>query len=311
MTASGLTTPAVAAAPSSAAAVPAQDDPALPARGATQQEIRIQPDCLLQISVAEDPSLNGSYPVNEIGAVDLGYIGPIILFNKTEKEAAQKITEVLLNRDFRAATTKVRIVRASYGQIKVTGAVRQPGLIKVGASDTISLNDALLRVGGLSPNAWGGRVTVYRGGMLSAAPDPKTADEFALAGADGQPSVPDISLGANDLAVIAPPSSRVEGQPVSVGEKQVLVLGEVTKPGFYRFEGADACTMMNLIFRLGDFPAFANTKAVKVVRRDEAGSESEFTVNAEKLMKEGRPEDDFVLENGDRIIVPARRFMPL
>ncbi|MBN2302662.1 MAG: polysaccharide biosynthesis/export family protein, partial [Lentisphaerae bacterium] len=61
-------------------------------------DLTIQPDCLIQITVKEDPSLDGSYPVNEIGAVELNYVGPVILYNKTERGAEAKIREVLTAR---------------------------------------------------------------------------------------------------------------------------------------------------------------------------------------------------------------------
>lgn len=266
----------------------------------------IHPNCLLQISVAEDPSLNSSYSVNDIGAVDLGYIGPVILFNKTEKEAAEKVRDVLINREFRTASVKVRILRASYGHLKIAGAVRSPGLAKVGAGDSLSLNDALLRVGGLSPDAMGGRVRVYREGMLSAMPEVGGWEEYPLESEAGNPMVPDVKLRINDLALVVPHTVRRDGGG-TLSEKLVLVLGEVGRPGFQRFAGGEPCTLMHLLFRI-NLPPFANKKAIRVVRRDEDGLEQEFTLNAVKLLKTGAPEDDFVLENGDRIIVPARRF---
>lgn len=301
----------VAAAPANAVdSTKPADAPAHAARPGSLQGLTIQPDCIVQISVAEDPSLNGSYPVNDIGAVDIGYIGPVILYNKTEAEAADKIQEVLLNRDFLTASVKVRILKASYGKVKVTGSVRQPGLIKVGAGDTISMNDALLRVGGLGPSAWGGRVRVYRGGLLSAVPEAGQYEEYSLVTEGGQPCVPDVNLGNNDVASIMPPAaaSGVEDRGQPLGEKDILVLGEVSKPGFYRFEGSEPCTVLHLMFRIGTLPKFANSKAIRVIRRDESGIENEIVVDASRILAEGSPEDDVPLENGDRVVVPEKKF---
>ena len=91
--------------------------------GSRNEGIAIQPDSLVQISVAEDPGLDGSYRVNEIGAVEMGYVGPVILFNKREKDAEKKIREVLKSRDFRNATVQVRILRASYDNVMVNCSV--------------------------------------------------------------------------------------------------------------------------------------------------------------------------------------------
>jgi polysaccharide biosynthesis/export protein len=268
------------------------------------EDITIQPDSLLQISVAEDPGLDGSYHVNDIGAVELGYVGPVILFNKTEREAEKKIREVLKSRDFRNATVKVRILRASYDSVAVSGAVTKPGLIRIGSGDTISLNDALLRAGGLRPSATGAKVRIVRGGLLSAVASSLEGEEYSLVSDDGKPTVPDVTLRNNDVIFVFSSATRVG---VEVGEKEILVLGEVSKPGVYRFTQSEPCTIMHLIFKMGGLPPYANKKAIKIIRRGEEGKEKETKVNVDKILENGKPEDDIPLENGDRIIVPARR----
>lgn len=272
--------------------------------GSRNDDITIQPDSLLQISVAEDPGLDGSYHVNDIGAVDLGYVGPVILFNKTEKAAEKKIRDVLKARDFRNATVKVRILRASYDSVMVNGAVIKPGLIRIGAGDVISLNDALIRAGGLRPSATGAKVRVVRGGLLSAVVSSLEGEEYSLVSEDGKPMVPEVSLKNNDVIFVFSGTTRAG---VEVGEKEILVLGEVSKPGVYRFSQSEPCTIMHLVFKMGGLPPYANQRSIKIIRRDENGKEKETKVNVQKLLEDGKPENDITLENGDRIIVPARR----
>jgi protein involved in polysaccharide export with SLBB domain len=266
--------------------------------------ITIQPDCLLQIKVAEDEGLNGSYPVNEIGAVEVGYVGPIILYNMTEKDAEDKIGEVLESRYFRKATVDVRILRASYDKVRISGAVNAPGLVRIGAGDSISLNNALLRSGGLRASARGVKVRIVRGGLTNAVVSAEDGEEYSLITTDGRPTVPPVNLFNNDVAYVF--SSEAVAAAV-LGEKEIMVLGEVKKRGMYRFSGNEACTMMHLLFKMGDLPPYANKKAIKILRRDEYGEEREILVNAEKILEDGDPEDDVELENGDRVIVPARR----
>ncbi len=270
-------------------------------------ELTIQPDCLLQISVAEDPSLNATYPVNEIGAVEIGYVGPVILFNKTESEAADKISGVLTSMDFRVATVKVRIVRASYGKVQVGGAVGKPGLVKVGAGDTISLNDALLRVGGLLPSAWGGKVRIFRDGLKSAVPKAHGGEVYSLITEDGRHDIPNVNLGNNDVAHVLPANVSEEVGQGPIGDKTILILGEVSRPGLYSFSASEPCTLMHLMFKLS-LPPFADARKIRVIRKTESGAEQELIMNGEKVLEEGRPEDDYPLEHGDRIIVPARRW---
>ncbi len=267
-------------------------------------DLTIQTDCLLQITVKEDPALDGSYPVNEIGAVQLGYIGPVILFNKTEKEAEGKIEEILKLRDFRTAHVTVRILRASYDNVRVAGAVNNPGLIRVGAGDTISLNDALLRAGGLKASVKNAKVKIVRGGLLSAVAPALEGEEYLLVKEDGSPSVPDIQLKNNDVAYVF---SSTPGQGAGEGSREVIVLGEVRKPGMYQFTDSEPFTVMHLMFKMGGLPPYANKKALKIFRRDKEGNEEEFTVNVKDILEEGNPDNDIPLKSGDRIVVPARK----
>lgn len=266
--------------------------------------LTIQADSIVQVSVEEDTSLDGSYPVNEIGAIELGYIGPVILLNKSEAEAAAKIREVLVAREFRKASVSVKILRASYDKVQITGAVAAPGLIRIGAGDNISLNNALLRAGGLQASAKGAKIRIIRDGLLSAVGQELQGEEYSLVDADGKPSVPSVMLDNNDVARVF--SSEVKAS-VMGGDKEVLVIGEVSRPGVYRFAGGEPCTIMHLIFKMGGLPPYANKKQITIKRVSDDGFEENIEVDAEKILKEGNPEDDVSLFNGDRVIIPARR----
>ena len=270
--------------------------------------LTIQPDCVLMVNVAEDPSLNGSYTVNSLGAVQLGYVGPVFLFNKTEREAARKVAEVLRMRHFSKATVKVRILRASYDKVEISGAVNKAGLIQIGAGDSISLHDLLLRAGGIKGGAERVRVRVIREALLSPLKYSLEGEDYSLTDEDGNPRVPDVRLQNNDLVHVGEVAKRAASSPLDgVGPKTVLVLGEVRKKGFVTFGAGEPCTMMRLLFKLGGLPPYAKAKAIRVIRRDAGGFEEEFVVDARRIMGEGNPDDDFLLKNGDRVIVPARR----
>jgi polysaccharide export outer membrane protein len=290
--------------PVAAASRPSAKGPAAAASAIGKADITIQPDALVQVRVEEDPALNGSYPVNNIGAIQLGYVGPVILYNRTEPQAAQKIAEVLKSRDFRNATVTVRILRASYDKISVQGAVNTPGVIKIGAGDIVSLNDALLRAGGLLASVRGARVKIVRDGLRTAVAPALKGEEFALVTEEGRPSIPDVWLRNNDVVFVF---SREEDARVEVAEKSVLVLGEVSKEGLYHFTGAEPTTIMHLLFKMGGLPPYANDKAIRVIRRDGDGNEFEHVVNVRRIMERGDPNQDFPLENGDRVIVPGRK----
>lgn len=269
-------------------------------------DVTIQPDSVLQVSVREDSGLEGSYHVNEISAIQLGYVGPVFLHNMTEAQAAAKIKEVLETRFFNQATVSVRILRASYDKVAVQGRVSTAGVIKIGSGDRISLNDALLRVGNVTVPIKSARVRIVRGGLLRAVSASEPGEVYSLVDDAENPDVPAVDLWNNDIAFVY--ASAGTGPSVAErADKDILVLGEVKRQGMYRFADGTPATMMHLIFKMGGFPAYANTKAIKIIRRDAEGRENEIFADASQILKDGNPDDDIVLEHGDRVIVPARR----
>lgn len=296
--------------------IPDVPDPGLPELpgledGGLSGVLTIQPDCLVQVSVEEDPSLDGSYPVNGIGAIQLGYVGPVILYNKTEDGAAGKIAEVLRGRHFKNATVSVRILRASYDRVQVVGGVNSAGLVKIGAGDAIALTDLLLRAGGVKPGMRRPTARVVQGGLLSPMVASLPGEEHVLVDDQGMPAIPNVYLRNNDLVHVHEGWAAGGSQGTAVaggkGEREILVLGEVKRPGIYRFSGGEPCTLLHLIFKMGGLPPYANTKSIRVMRMDEDGYEIEHRLDARSVLQEGDPRDDFELMNGDRVVVPARR----
>ena len=282
--------------------------PTVPAPAVPQGELTIQPDCLVQISVAEDPALNGSYPVNEIGAVKLGYVGPVILYNKTEALAAAKIKDILTSRHFRNATVQVRIIRASYDKVRIGGEVVDGGQLKIGAGDSISLNDALLRVGGLKPTAKGAKIKIVRNGLRSAVAATADGEVYALTDANGMPTMPAVELRNNDVAFVFIPVGDSNTPVGGGGSSSIIVLGQLQQPGIYRFKSGQPCSMMHLMFRVaGQMNPYANRKKVTIIRKNDKGWDEEIRVNVEALMKDGDPSADVPLLNGDRVVIPKRR----
>lgn len=270
-------------------------------------DITIQRDTLLGITVKEDPVLSGAYPVNELGAIQFGYVGPVFLYNKTVRQAEQKITDLLERRYLRRATVTVRMQRASYEKVWMSGGVLRPGPLKIGAGDTITLNDAILRAGGLKVPVHQARVRIVRGGLLTAVAPALPGEVYRLMNDEGKPEVPDVGLTNNDVAYVYAeiPTRRTGGG--GPGAKTILVLGEVKQEGFLTFGPNEGCTVMHLIFKMGGLPPYANDKAIRLIRRGEDGVDHEIRVNARRILEDGNPDYDVPLENGDRVIVPARR----
>jgi len=276
------------------------------------RDVTIQPDTVLWVTVEEDPSLNGKYLVNEYSAIDFGFVGLVLLNDMTVEMAEAKLRHILESRYLRKATVNVRIAKASYDRIGVSGLVMTPGLLKIGPGSGISLNDALRRAGGLRPEAALPRVKIIRNGLLSPFGPIAQGDVYPLLSDDGRPTIPSLLLSNNDLVYVfaqqaTPTGGGGGGVVTGLGEKKILLLGEVTHQGVVTFAENEPCTLLYLLFKIGGLPRFSKADAIRIVRRDKDGHETEILANAERLMRDGDPSQDVVLQNNDRIIVPARR----
>ncbi len=285
---------------------PAPVDPEETA-SATAGVMTIQPDSVVQVHVTEDPGLDGAYEVNELSAIELSYVGPVFLSDMTEDAAATKIKSVLEKRYFNKATVSVRIIRASYDKVAVSGMVTDPGIVKIGSGDRISLNDALLHTGRITASLKGARIRIMRSGMTRVLAPNEEGEIYKFTDEEGRPLMPEVWLWNNDLAVVYNERGPRDEAVVEDGKRDILVLGEVREQGVYRFEGGEPCTLMHLVFKIGGLPDFANKKDIRVMRQFEDGTEEEFQVDITELMATGDPDLDFALENGDRIVIPARR----
>jgi protein involved in polysaccharide export with SLBB domain len=269
----------------------------------------IQPDSVLWVSVTEDPSLNGRYVVNNSSAIDFGYVGLVFMQDMTVQQAEAVIKNVLEGRYLSHATVSVKIAKASYDSVGVMGNVEVPGEVKIGPGATITLNDALRRAGGLRGNRDSNRVKIIRGGLRSPFGPAAEGEVLSLVSAKGELQIPSAFLRNNDLAyVFASESPQMGGSIKATGTgKRVILLGEVPRRGIIEFAENEPCTLMYLLFKIGGLPRFARADRIQIVRRGKDGREKTFTVNGESLMKEGDPQNDIVLESGDRVIVPARK----
>ncbi len=269
-------------------------------------ELTIQPDSVIEISVEEDAALSKAYMVNNIGAIDLQYLGPVFVGNLTVEQTREKIEKLLESRYVKTATVAVKISKPSYDKIAVYGEVMQAGVQKIGHGATVSLKDALLRAGRLKPQAKGVVIKVVRNGYVDPIPGVRKGEVFSLVDEDGKIRVPNVMLRNNDLVYVLAGPTSAEASP---GEKEIIVLGEVHKVGPVRFRSDEPCTVMRLYFKMGGLPKWAKMKAIKIIRTDENGIETEMEVNMKRILEKGDSKDDVQLENGDRVIVEPRRII--
>lgn len=277
----------------------------------------IQPNTVLWVSVDEDPSLTGRYQVGADGTIDLGYVGMVYVQDFAVEQAEVVIKNVLEGRYLKRATVKLRIVKASYDQVGMMGGVESAGEIRIGPGTAISLTDLLLRAGGLrgeKRNLW---VKIVRGGLLTPFGPAADGETYPLSTPTGDLAIPNVFLRNNDLVYVFAQQAGTAtgavregraGPGTSSGVKRILLLGEVPRRGVVEFAENEPCSLMYLLFKIGGLPRFAKASKITVLRIDKEGREIRIVKNGETLMERGNPDDDIILESGDRVIVPARKF---
>jgi len=87
---------------------------------------------------------------------------------------------------------------------------------------------------------------------------------------------------------------------------RVYIWGQVHNQGSLDIRVNENLTAGKAILLAGGFSDFANERKVKVVRTDANGKTQTFELDMEKILDEGKVDQDIVLQPNDLIIVPSR-----
>lgn len=90
----------------------------------------------------------------------------------------------------------------------------------------------------------------------------------------------------------------------SIRSKQVLILGEVTRPGAYPI--GESITVLEAIAKAGGYTESAALKKVTITRKSEAKNPKVIKVNLKKVITEGDRSEDITLEPGDVVYLPKK-----
>ena len=83
---------------------------------------------------------------------------------------------------------------------------------------------------------------------------------------------------------------------------RIYVYGSVRAQGPQEIPADESYTVSKAVIRAGGFGDFANKRKVKVTRKNG----QDFTIDLKKVIEEGKPESDMVLQPDDQIYVPQR-----
>lgn len=96
----------------------------------------------------------------------------------------------------------------------------------------------------------------------------------------------------------------VEGSGMKSPWGEVLMMGEVARPGPVNMSSTRDLTVTRALMLAGGATPMADKRKVKVTRREKDGSLKKFVVDIDKIGKEGRSDLDIILKPGDVVWVP-------
>ena len=249
-------------------------------------DVRIGPRDVVDVKVVQDDKLNVTATVSDEGAITMPTVGKIIIAGMTQRQAEQRIQQVLESRVLNKADVIVQITQFGSKPISVVGAVTKPG--NVGGTN-LTLIQAITEAGGLAPG-YGKTLYVIRTGASGLSEQiPVDIDDLMVA---GNPDL-NLPLAPNDVINV----------PVEI-PLTVYVMGEVTHPGKVELPRTQNPSLLQAIAAAGG-PTDRAGKTAKITRNDSGKSK---TVSANwKRIAEGSGKD-VPLQDGDTIYIKESIF---
>jgi protein involved in polysaccharide export with SLBB domain len=87
---------------------------------------------------------------------------------------------------------------------------------------------------------------------------------------------------------------------------KVYLSGLVHTPGAQEIYNGEKITLSAVILKAGGFAQFADSRKVKVVRKNRNGDSQTFIVDMKAVLDQGKMDQDFDIQDGDYVIVPQR-----
>jgi polysaccharide export outer membrane protein len=249
-------------------------------------DTRIGPRDVVDVKVVQDEKLNVTATISDEGAITMPTVGKIMIGGMTQRQAEQRIQQVLESRLLNKADVTVQITQFGNKPISVVGAVTRPG--NVGGSN-LTLIQAITEAGGLAPG-YGKKLYVIRTGSNGLS------EQIAV-------DIDDLMVSGNpDLNLPLAPNDVIN-VPVEV-PFTVYVMGEVTHPGKVELRRTQTPSLLQAIAAAGG-PTDRAGKTARITRNDSGKSK---TVSANwKRIAEGDGKD-VPLQDGDTIYIKESIF---
>jgi protein involved in polysaccharide export with SLBB domain len=246
----------------------------------------IKTGMMLNIVVKNDKDLSQIVRVNDNGTIDYPLYQDISVANKTTSEL-QDILTYKLAKVVESPMVLVSVMTETPITLYILGQVKKPGLVMVPPKS--SLQEVLLAAGGNVETADLNRVKIVHKNQ---------GDENA--------SYYDLQkfLNSGDLTLLP---ALMDGDRIillsSKKSKYVKILGSVQKPGFYPI--GESASVFDMLYLAGGPAADANMAKVRIISSP-GGQKTDFLLNMQKFIDDGKTDDLPLLAEGDMMIVYAK-----
>jgi len=234
---------------------------------------------VLTLQVWDHAELSGPQVVGPDGRITLPVSGELKVAGMTREEATRSVKE-MFSKSFESIVVTVRVDQYVANRVIVLGKVKTPGVLRFDTQPT--LLEVLSRAGGLvdDPIKNLTHCAVIRGRDRMAWLDLRAL----LEGAD---LTLNLRLRPNDLVLVP-----------EWGDLPVYALGQVTKPGPYRW--IPGMTVVDVLAQAGGVTRDANSRQIFLVRP----SRNERRMIDQNDLVEPFPGANVAVERGDIVFVP-------
>ena len=295
----------------------AADDPA---GSLTDQDYRIGPDDLLDVSVFEVPDLNRTVRVSAEGEILLPLLGTVRAAGLTPSGLAHVLEDLLRKSYMKDPHVGVFVREMQSHPVSVFGAIAKPGVYQIGGAK--SLIEVLSMAQGLATDA-GDKVIIERHGSEGARP--ATGAEDGSQTAVPQDAADQASLHAKIQDASGPLGDRAvevrlkelmdSGNPrhnvlvypgdiVKVVRADVIyVVGEVRKPGGFPLSTNENISVLQALALAEGLTRTSAAQRSRVIRTDRAtGNRTEIPIDIRRILSGKTP--DPMLQARDIIFIP-------
>lgn len=267
----------------------------------------------LEIKVFNVPEYSSTQQVMADGSVNLPVIGKVAVAGLTLETAEAAIAR-LYQPELRYPKITLILVRPRPLQITLSGEVNTPGSYTIEGNQVPTLMQVIQSSGGLTYAADLRQVQIRRA-SLSGSTQLITVNLWELLqNGDARQNIPlrdgDAILipaaEAIDLTESAQmANSNLIGTPAAL---DVGVIGEVFRPGIYRFTGSEfknTFTVSQAIREAGGIKPSADIREIQIRRLTRSGETRTINVDFWQLFQAGDLTQDLILQQGDTISIPV------